>query len=188
MGQPLPRYSAVLLEVAPQVERVSVPPSGTVLPRLRRYTRRGPGAKAPYPAAQEPLVYMSALPEVAEEAGGEAPEVPERAITDDAGGAHSGWLAVALRLGVGVRADEGVDVEVRLVELLGVPVRLAEALGVPVRLDEALGVIERLDEALGVPVCAPVEVGVEEREEEALGVALPVLLDVREMEGLPVAL
>ena len=36
VGQPVPRYSTVLLEVSPQVERVRVPPSGSASLRMMR--------------------------------------------------------------------------------------------------------------------------------------------------------
>ena len=36
VGQPVPRYSTVLLEVRPQVERVSVPPRGSASLKLMR--------------------------------------------------------------------------------------------------------------------------------------------------------
>ena len=47
VGQPVPRYSTVLLDVKPQVDRDSVPPRGSASLRVMRYTRRGPGAKEP---------------------------------------------------------------------------------------------------------------------------------------------
>ena len=105
---------------------------------------------------------MPLLPEVAEEAVGEVPEVPERTITDEAGAAHTGCVAVAVRddvevrdweeLGVAVTVAVGVPLVLRDAEGLLVAERVAELLGVLVRVAEPLGVEVRVPEGLGVPV------------------------------------
>ena len=94
------------------MERVSVPPRGRASLRVMRYTRRGPGTKVWYPSAQEPEVYMPALPASAEETTGKVPLVPDCTATTFTGARHSGCV------GVGV----GVELKERVAELLGVPV------------------------------------------------------------------
>ena len=99
---------------------------------------------------------------MAEDAAGEEPEVPARAMTEDTGAAQRGCVAVAVRVDDEVRDCEALLVWVRVAELLGVPVRVAELLGVevcegaavplPVRDCEPLGVDVRVPEELGVPV------------------------------------
>ena len=126
-------------------------------------------------------MYMAALPEEAEGAAGEEPEVPERTITDEAGAAQMGGLAVAVRVGVAVRAGEieGVPERVGAAVGLGVSadegVRVGGAVAAGVRDVEPLGVDTRDDVPLGEDAGVSVVVGTAEPEVEALGV--PVALD-----------
>lgn len=151
---------------------------------------------------------MPRLPTVAEETAGELPEVPERTMTEDAGAAQRGCVAVAVRvedeervaelLGVPVRVGKAVLLDERVIELLGVPLRVAEPLGVPLRVSELLDVPLRVAQLLDVPlrvaellgVHEPVRVGeaLDDRDTEVLGVServaelldAPVAVDVTE--------
>ena len=78
------------------------------------------------------------------------PDVPNRAITDETGGGHSGCVAVAVRVGVGDFEGDAVGGAVADEEGVALTVRVADGLGVPVGVCAALGVPEPL--AVGVPV------------------------------------
>ena len=120
----------MLLDVKPQVDRVSVPPSGAPSSSPMRYTKRGPGKKVEKPE-QEPLVYMPTVPATAEEAMGKVPLAPDcaemRLIVR-----QSGWDEVDVADGVGRDEDVGDGVGVRVAVVLGVIVAVEDSVFVAV--------------------------------------------------------
>ena len=81
--------------------RESLPPSGAPSTSVMRYTSRGPGKRVERPPAQEPLVYMPALPATADEAMGKVPLAPDCTATRVTGARQGGWEEVDVADGVG---------------------------------------------------------------------------------------
>ena len=90
--------------------------------------------------AQEPEVYMPALPASSEVTIGKVPLAPVCAATRLTGARQSGGVEVAEAVGVEVSVFEGVGVAVRVVEGVGVEVSEGDGVAVPVRDCELLGV------------------------------------------------
>ena len=76
VGQPVPKYSTVLLAVWPHVVTVSTPPRGAVASRYSAYTSRGPGKNVWKPPLHVPDVYMPPLPDDSVDAGVASPLFP----------------------------------------------------------------------------------------------------------------